>query len=79
MENDLDDEPKSLLDYLNAWREKVIMGELPRIPGLSRSVELKLLDFLTSQLDRELIAHNTILAGHKKRVNDILKKGRELL
>jgi len=45
---DLDDKPGSLLDSLNAWREKVAIGDLPGIPGLSRPVELKLLDFLTS-------------------------------
>ena len=55
------------------------MGELLRIPELSHSVELKLLDILTSQLDRKLISHNTIMVGHKKRVDDILQKGRELL
>ena len=55
------------------------MGELPKSPGLSRPVERKLLDFLTSQLDRELIYHNMIMAGHKKRVDDVLQKGRELL
>ena len=79
VEIDLDDEPRSVLDSLNVWREKVIVGELPRIPGLSRPVELELLDLLTSQLDRELIAYNTIVAGHKKRVDDVLKKGCELL
>ena len=51
----------------------------PGISGFSRPVELELLDFLISQLDRALIAHNMIVAGHKKRVNGILKKGRELL
>ena len=55
------------------------MGELLGIPGLSYPIELELLDLLTSQLDRELIAHNTIVADHKKRVDDVLKKGRELL
>ena len=37
-EIDLDDEPESLLESLNAWREKMAMGELPGIPGLSRPV-----------------------------------------
>ena len=76
---DLNDELGSLLDSLNAWREKMILGELLGIPGLSRPAELELLDLLTLQLDRELVAHNTIVAGHKKRVNDVFKKGRELL
>ena len=50
MEIDLDDKPGSLLDSLNVWRE-VVAGSLWGIPGLSRRVELKLLDLLTSQLD----------------------------
>ena len=79
MKIDLNDESRSLLDSLNAWREKVVVGELPGIHGLSHSVELKLHDFLTSQLDLELISHNTIVADHKKRVNDVLQKGHELL
>ena len=53
---DLDDDFGSLLDFLNAWREKSYRGDLPGILGLSRCVELKLLDFLTSQLDREFIS-----------------------
>ena len=79
VEINLDDEPGSLLDSLNAWREKVIVGELSGIPGLYHPIELELLDLLTSQLNRELIALNTIVASHKKRVDDILKEGRELL
>jgi len=55
VEIDLDDKPGSLLDPMNAWREKVVMGELSGIPGLSRPVELKILNLLTSQLDFELI------------------------
>ena len=45
---DLDNEAESLLDSLNAWREKVAVGELPGILGLSSPIELKLLDLLTS-------------------------------
>ena len=40
VKNDLDDEFRSLLESLNAWREKVAVGELPGIPGLFCSVEL---------------------------------------
>jgi len=76
VEIDLDDEPGSLLDSLNACREKVAVGELTKIPGLSRPAKLNLLNVLTSQLDRELISHNTIVAGHKKRADDVLQKGR---
>ena len=55
MEIDLNDKPGSLLDPMNAWREKVAMGELSRVPGLSRPVELKILNLLTSRMDFELI------------------------
>ena len=43
---DMDNEPESLLDFLNAWREKVAVGDLSGIPELSLPVELKLLDLL---------------------------------
>ena len=52
-------------------------GELLRILELSHSVELKLLDFLTSQMDCELISHNMNVVGHKKRVQGILQMGRD--
>ena len=55
------------------------MGELLGIPGLSRSVELKLLDLLTSQLNRELISQNMTMAGLMKRADGVLQKRRELL
>jgi len=55
------------------------MGKLLGIPGLFRPLELKLLNLLTSQLDRELISHNMTAAGLRKRVNGVLQKGRELL
>ena len=48
MEINLDDESGSLLDSLNALREKVTVGELRGIPELSHPVELELLDLLTS-------------------------------
>ena len=35
VEINLDDEPRSLLDSLNAWREKVNAGSLRGILGLS--------------------------------------------
>ena len=54
VEIDLDDEPGLLLDSLNFWLEKVAVGEFPRILGLSRPIELKLLKLITSQLDHEL-------------------------
>ena len=79
MKIDLDDEPRSLLDFLNTWREKVAVGKLPGIPELSHPVEFKLLDLLTSQLDRELVSHNMIVAGLQRKLDGILQKGRELL
>ena len=45
----------------------MITWELLGIPGLSRPIELELLNFLTSQLDRELIAHNMIVVDHRRR------------
>jgi len=50
------------------------MGELPGIPELSRPIELKLLNFLTSQLDRELVSHNMIMVGYKKSVDGVFKR-----
>jgi len=79
VEIDMVDEPGSLLDSLNAWREKVAMGKLPGIHRLSRPIEHKLLDLLTSQLDRELISHNMIVAGLKKKADGVLRKWLELL
>jgi len=38
------------------------VGELSGILRLSRPVELKMLDLLTSQLDHELISHNMTVA-----------------
>jgi len=61
VEIDVDDEPGSLLDSLNALREKVAMWELPVIPGLSHP-KAQATRLLTSQLDRELISHNMIVA-----------------
>jgi len=56
VEINLDDEPRSLLDFLNAWRKKVTTSSFRVIPELSRHIELQLLDLLTSSLDRELIS-----------------------
>ena len=79
VEIDLHNEPESLLDSLNAWREKVVVWELPGIPGLSRFVEFKLLNLLTSQLDHELISHNMTVVSLRKRIYGVLQKGCELL
>ena len=55
------------------------MRELPGIHALSHSVRLKLLDLLTSQLDRELTSYNTIMDGLRQRVDRVLQKGRKIL
>jgi len=57
VEIDLDDEPGSLQDFLNAWQRKVAKSSFQTIYGLPRSIELELLDLLISQLGRELISH----------------------
>jgi len=75
---DLNDELGSLLDSLNTWREKIVVGELPGISKLSHPVELKLLDLLISQLDCELISHKMIVASLEKRVDGVVQKGCEL-
>ena len=40
----LDDEPVSLLDFLSAWCKKVVASSFRVILGLSRHIELELLD-----------------------------------
>ena len=67
MEVDLDDEPGSLLDFVNAWRKKVATSSFRVIPGLSYHIELELLDLLISQLDHELISHNVTVEDSKRR------------
>ena len=78
VEIDMDDEPRSLLDSLNTWRE-VVADPFQGIPGLFRHVELKLLDLLTSQLDRELISDNATVGDLKRRMSGVFQRGRELL
>ena len=68
MEIDLDDEPGLLLDFLNAWRKKVVASSFRVIPGLSRHIEIELLDLLTSQLDRELISYNMTVEDLRKKM-----------
>ena len=79
VEINMDDEHGSLLDSLNVWREKVVVGEFPGIPRLSCLIELKMLDLLTFELDRGLVSHNMIVIGLQKRVNRVIQKGRKLL
>ena len=79
MEIDLDDEPRSLLDFLNAWRKKATASSFRVILGLSHHIEFELLDLLTSQLDRELISHNVMVEDFKKRMGEVFQKWRELL
>ena len=72
MEIDLNNEPGSLLDFLNAWR-KVVASSFQVILWLSRHIELELLDLLTSQLDRELISHNVTMQDLKKKMGGVLE------
>jgi len=64
---------------LNVWWEKILVGEILGISGLSYSIELKLLNILTSQLDRELISHNMTMVGLRKSMDEVPQKGPELL
>jgi len=50
------------------------VGSFWGIPGLSRHVELKLLDLLTSQLDHELISHNVTVGDLQRMVDRVLEK-----
>ena len=79
MEIDLDGESGSLLDFLNAWQKKVAASSFRVIHGLSCHIELKLLDLLTSQLDRKLISHNVTVEDLRKKMSGVFPKGRELL
>jgi len=49
MELDLDDEPKALLDFLNARQRRVAKSLFRTLPGLPHRIELSMLDFLTLQ------------------------------
>ena len=44
------------------------------LPGLSRCIKLDLLDFLTFQLDHELISHNVIVSILEERVCEVFSK-----
>ena len=79
VEIDLDDEPESLMDFLNARRRRVAKSLYRTLPGLPRHIELELLDFLTFQLDRELISHNVIVSDLKERVSDVFLKSHDML
>ena len=75
VEVDLDDEPGSLLDFLR----KVASSSFWAIHGLSRSIEPELLDFFTSQLDRELISHNLMVNDLKRKMSQVFLKARKFL
>ena len=49
------------------------------LPGLSRRIELGLLDFLTSQLDRKLISHNVMVSDLEKRAREVFMKSCDML
>ena len=66
MELDHDDEPKALLDFLNARRRRVAKSLFWMLLGLPRCIELAVLDFLTLLLDRKLISHNVMVGNVKE-------------
>jgi len=49
------------------------------LPGLPCHIELELLDFLTFQLDCELISHNVTMCDLEKRVSKVFLKLHEML
>jgi len=49
------------------------------LPRLLRCIELELLVFLTSQLDRQLIFHNVMVSNLEKRVYEVFLKSRDML
>ena len=79
VEIDLDDEPRSLLDFLNVRRKKVAKSLYRTLLRLPRRIELKLHNFLPFQLDRELISHNVIVSDLKERVSDVFLKSHDML
>ena len=64
---DLDDESGA---FLNAKR-KVTKSLYQTLPGLPRRIKPRMFDFLTSQLDRELISHNVMVSDLEKRVREV--------
>ena len=75
LEPGLDDEPGSLLDFFNEEsREEVALNATRASPS-----ELELLDFLTFQLDGELIFHNVIVNTLEKRMCKVFLKSAGIL
>ena len=71
VEIDLDDEPRLLLDFLNARQRRDAKSLYQMLPGLTRRIKLWLLDFLTFLLDRELISYNMRVSDLEERVNEM--------
>ena len=53
---------------MNARQRRVAKSLYRTLHGLPRHIEFGLLDFLTFQLDRELISHNVMVSNFEKRV-----------
>ena len=68
----LDDEPGALLVFLNDRCKRVTKSLYWTLRRLPRCIELGLLDFLTFQLDGELISHNVRVSTLKERVSRLL-------
>ena len=68
-----------MLDFLNARRRRVAKSLYWTLPGLPRYIELELLDFLTFQLDRELISHNVIMSDLEERMSEVFLKSHNML
>jgi len=79
VELDLDDDPEALLVFLNAWLRRVTKSLYRTLPGLPHGIELVLLDFLTSQLDRKLISHNVMVSDLEKKVPKVFSKSHDML
>ena len=65
--------------FLNAKWRRVVKNLHRSLSGLSRRIELGLLDFLTFQLDRELISHNVMVSELEERVHKMFSKSAGML
>ena len=77
-ELDHDDEPGVLLVFLNAKRRRVTKSLYRTLPDFP-IIELRLLYFLTSQLDHELISHNVTVSDLEKWVREVFLKLHDVL
>ena len=75
---DLDDKPWIIAGLLECLVEKGCRV-CWMLPEITCHIELRLLDFLTSRLDRELISHNVRASDLEERVNKVFLKPRDML